>query len=163
VETFVTAGDRAQSIEEQQITVMPSPTTSPATSAAPSKGAVPAQGNGGLTERAIATRQGLLRISNPTEHPVRVAVLLKKPGVSENTSPSPYETPAHWDFDPGEGSSKGLVLSLPNRRIKLKKGDVLVAFAQDGSRRYWGPYVIGETPEPNWFSKETEWQLTLAP
>ncbi|MBM0742959.1 hypothetical protein JOY44_15320 [Phormidium sp. CLA17] len=114
---------------------------------------------------AIAAVQGLLRVGNPTDHPVRVAVLLKKPGTknSTNQSQSGYESPAHWDFDPGEGSEKGLLLSLPNRQIKLKKGDILVAFAQDGSRRYWGPYVVGETSIPAWTPKVAEWRLTLQP
>jgi hypothetical protein len=117
------------------------------------------------TSEAIAEasgiQQGTLRVRNPSEHPVRVAVLLKKPTAKETASS--YEPPAHWDFDPGEGSTKGLLLSLPNRRMKLKTGDVLVAFAQDGSRRYWGPYVVGETPTPAWSAKTAEWQLTLEP
>ncbi len=115
--------------------------------------------------KAIAAVQGLLRVGNPTDHPVRVAVLLKKPGAKNSTenAQTGYEAPAHWDFDPGEGSEKGLLLSLPNRPIKLKKGDILVAFAQDGSRRYWGPYVVGETSSPAWTAKGAEWQLTLQP
>jgi hypothetical protein len=113
-------------------------------------------------EKLNTNHQGILRVSNPTEHPVRIALLFKKPAPPTVTSTT-YEPPAHWDFEPGEGSNKGLILSLPNRRIQLKKGDVLVAFAQDGSRRYWGPYVIGETSEPNWTAKTTEWQLTLVP
>jgi hypothetical protein len=157
LDPFVTAPDRTQPIEDKQLAIAPSPVTNPSTTKLPGV----AQGNTGGSEKAIALRQGVLRISNPTEHPVRVAILLKKLGSLESSSQSNYEAPAHWDFDPGEGSTKGLLLSLPNRRIKLKKGDILVAFAQDGSRRYWGPYVIGETPEPGWFAKETEWQLTL--
>jgi hypothetical protein len=118
--------------------------------------------------KAIATAQGLLRVGNPTDHPVRVAVLLKKTGSKNAGNPSAiaqtdYEAPAHWDFDPGEGSEKGLLLSLPDRQIKLKKGDILVAFAQDGSRRYWGPYVVGETSSPAWTPKVGEWHLTLQP
>ena len=114
---------------------------------------------------AIAAVQGLLRVGNPTDHPVRVAVLLKKPSAKDSADQSQtgYEAPAHWDFDPGEGSEKGLLLSLPNRQIKLKKGDILVAFAQDGSRRYWGPYVVGETSIPAWTTKTAEWRLTLQP
>jgi hypothetical protein len=76
---------------------------------------------------------------------------------------SPYAEPAHWDFAPGEGSRQGLILSLPNGNLKLKQGDILVAFAQDGSRRYWGPYVVGETAAPIWNSKVSEWQLILQP
>jgi hypothetical protein len=115
--------------------------------------------------KELATVTGLLRVGNPTEHPVRIAVLLKKPAPkdSANQATTEYEAPAHWDFDPGEGSEKGLLLSLPNRQIKLKKGDILVAFAQDGSRRYWGPYVVGETSTPAWTPKVAEWRLTLQP
>jgi hypothetical protein len=111
------------------------------------------------------TRQGLLRVGNLSEHPVRVALLLKKGGSAKNdTTPNVrYEPPAHWDFAPGEGRTKGLLLSLPNRSIKVKKGDVLVAFAQDGSRRYWGPYVVGETETPNWNTNANEWELVLEP
>jgi hypothetical protein len=36
-----------------------------------------------------------------------------------------------------------------------------VAFAQDGSRRYWGPYVVGETSSPEWNPQTQEWQLVL--
>lgn len=112
------------------------------------------------------TRQGLLRVGNSTEHPVRVALLLKKSAPAKNSTTGDevsYEPPAHWDFEPGEGSNKGLLLSLPNRSLKLKHGDVLVAFAQDGSRRYWGPYVVGETTAPDWVPNSTEWQLVLQP
>ena len=108
---------------------------------------------------AAAKRQGTLRISNPTEYPVRVALLSKSPA-----APKPeFDIPAHWDFAPQEGGDRGLIVSLPDRSIKLKQGDVLVAFAQDGSRRYWGPYVVGETPIPVWNPKLAEWQLTLQP
>lgn len=111
------------------------------------------------------TRQGLLRVGNLSDHPVRVALLLKKGGPSKNdVAPNArYEPPAHWDFAPGEGRTKGLLLSLPNRSIKVKKGDILVAFAQDGSRRYWGPYVVSETETPDWNSGANEWELVLEP
>jgi len=74
-----------------------------------------------------------------------------------------YSKPAHWDFAPGEGGGKGLMLSLPEGKLKVKQGDILVVFAQDGSRRYWGPYVAGETASPAWNSKAGEWQLVLSP
>lgn len=114
---------------------------------------------------ANTPRQGLLRVGNLSEHPVRVALLLKKSGASKDvaSSQTSYEPPAHWDFAPGEGQVKGLVLSLPNRSLKLKPGDILVAFAQDGSRRYWGPYVVGETRSPSWSPDASEWQLALEP
>jgi hypothetical protein len=56
-----------------------------------------------------------------------------------------------------------LILSLPQGNLKLKQGDILVAFAQDGSRRYWGPYVVGETTAPILNRKTSEWQLILQP
>ncbi|XZO00051.1 MAG: hypothetical protein ACM65L_16055 [Microcoleus sp.] len=100
---------------------------------------------------------GTLRVSNRSEHPVRVALLAK--GEAEKS----YNKPAHWDFAPGEGGGKGLMLSLPERKLKIKQGDILVVFAQDGSRRYWGPYVAGETASPAWNTKAGEWQLVLSP
>ncbi len=111
---------------------------------------------------ALATaRQGVLRISNRSEHSLRVALLLKSPKAPSPKNPNPYEAPAHWDFAPGEGSQQGLIVSLPNRRIIVKKGDILVAFAQDGSQRYWGPYIINETPAPLWNDQKAEWELIL--
>jgi hypothetical protein len=106
---------------------------------------------------ANAKAVGTLRVSNRTEHPVRVALLTKR-----QTEKS-YSKPAHWDFAPGEGGSKGLMLSLPEGKLKVKQGDILVVFAQDGSRRYWGPYVTGETASPAWNTKAGEWQLVLQP
>ncbi|MBD2123872.1 hypothetical protein H6F68_23590 [Trichocoleus sp. FACHB-262] len=111
---------------------------------------------------------GGLRVSNTTDHPVRVALLAQQSLASSAqaslapTGKAPvYGQPAHWDFAPGEGSAQGLALSLPEGSLQLKKGDVLVAFAQDGSRRYWGPYVIGETDQPLWNDQNSEWQLSL--
>jgi hypothetical protein len=99
---------------------------------------------------------GSLRLSNQTNQPVRLALL------SKNKQAKPEKNiPAHWDFAPQEGSEKGLLLSLPNGKLQLFKGDVVVAFAQDGSRRYWGPYIVGETPLPMWNSQQKEWLLIL--
>lgn len=118
----------------------------------------------------VAPHPGGLRVSNPTDHPVRVALLAQQPQANSAqaaltpTGKAPvYGQPAHWDFAPGEGSSQGLILSLPEGNLQLKKGDVLVAFAQDGSRRYWGPYVVGETDQPLWQDQSSEWQLNLQP
>jgi hypothetical protein len=108
--------------------------------------------------------QGTLRMSNQTDQPVRLALLARQfKGKSSASSKINYDIPAHWDFAPQEGSSKGLLLSLPNGNLKLEKGDILVAFAQDGSRRYWGPYVVGETSLPAWNSQTKEWLLVLSP
>lgn len=100
------------------------------------------------------TSSGALRMSNQTDQPVRVALLARRPNTYN-------EVPAHWDFAPQEGSEEGLILSLPEGNLSLNRGDIIVAFAQDGSGRYWGPYVIGETPTPVWNTQAQEWQLTL--
>ena len=71
--------------------------------------------------------------------------------------------PTHWDFAPQEGSQTGLLLSLPQDDLRLRNGDVLVAFALDGSRRYWGPYVVGETAAPTQRTPSSEWTLVLEP
>ncbi|MEH1866635.1 MAG: hypothetical protein V7K69_16740 [Nostoc sp.] len=108
--------------------------------------------------------QGTLRMSNQTNQPVRLALLARQSvAKGSGTKQANYDVPAHWDFAPQEGSEKGLVLSLPQNNLKLEKGDILVAFAQDGSRRYWGPYVVGETQLPKWNSQNREWQLVLSP
>ena len=100
---------------------------------------------------------GSLRVSNRSEHPVRVALLSKRQAEKS------YGKPAHWDFAPGEGGGKGLMLSLPEGKLQIQRGDILVVFAQDGSRRYWGPYVAGETASPAWNRTAREWQLILQP
>jgi hypothetical protein len=109
-----------------------------------------------------AKEQGTLRMSNQTNQPVRLALLARE-SVSKGsgTKQNNYDVPVHWDFAPQEGSEKGLILSLPQNNLKLEKGDILVAFAQDGSRRYWGPYVIGETQLPKWNYQNREWQLVV--
>ncbi|HLP91292.1 MAG TPA: hypothetical protein VK184_22260 [Nostocaceae cyanobacterium] len=105
---------------------------------------------------------GVLRMSNQTNQPVRLALLARQPAAKNSTSGKKSHIPAHWDFSPQEGSEKGLILSLPEGSLKLEKGDVLVAFAQDGSRRYWGPYIVGETSLPKWDTGSKEWQLVLS-
>lgn len=110
----------------------------------------------------VAGGQGALRISNQTDQPLRVALLARRSAAASAGQPT-YGNPAHWDFAPEEGSAKGLILSLPEGNLKLKKGDILVAFTQDGSRRYWGPYVVGETASPVWNRQTAEWHLILQP
>jgi hypothetical protein len=105
---------------------------------------------------------GLLRVSNKTTQPIRLVLLARQlPQKSANINKIKSTPPAHWDFAPEEGSERGLVLSLPQANLKLEKGDILAAFAQDGSRRYWGPYVVGETSSPQWQPQGQEWQLVL--
>ncbi len=110
-----------------------------------------------------AKQQGTLRMSNQTDQPVRLALLARQSRVKSSADQKiNHDVPAHWDFAPSEGSNKGLILSLPNGNLKLETGDILVAFAQDGSRRYWGPFVVGETSLPTWNSQNQEWQLVLS-
>lgn len=101
-----------------------------------------------------------LRVSNQSPAAVRVVLLSQKNTLAEQ---KPYRSPAHWDFAPNEGSQGGLLLSLPEGNLKLASGDVLVAFALDGSRQYWGPYVVGKTSMPTKVAKSSEWQLQLRP
>jgi len=111
-----------------------------------------------------ATQQASLRMSNQTNQPVRLALLARRRDSNSHTKSSKSgnnDIPAHWDFSPQEGSEQGLILSLPKGNLNLEKGDILVAFAQDGSRRYWGPFVVGETTEPAWNAQHKEWQLIL--
>ncbi|MBW4667469.1 MAG: hypothetical protein KME60_08570 [Cyanomargarita calcarea GSE-NOS-MK-12-04C] len=112
-----------------------------------------------------AAQEASLRMSNQTNQPVRLALLARRTRSNSHIKSSKSvnnDIPAHWDFSPQEGSEQGLILSLPKGNLKLEKGDILVAFAQDGSRRYWGPFVVGETTEPNWNAQHKEWQLILS-
>lgn len=105
---------------------------------------------------------GLLRVSNKTTQPIRLVLLARQLSQkSANINKIKSTPPAHWDFAPEEGSERGLVLSLPQANLRLEKGDILAAFAQDGSRHYWGPYVVGETSSPQWQPQGQEWQLVL--
>lgn len=131
-----------------------SPALSPLSSPLPPPEASPSPP---LDPVALAAQKGGLRVSNSTEHPVRVALLERQTDSKTNAKP------AHWDFSPMEGGSQGLILSLPQDDLILENGDIVVAFAQDGSRLYWGPYVIGETPVPVWNKKTGEWELVLQP
>jgi hypothetical protein len=128
------------------IEVVPSPTASP--SVAPSVSVVqPPLANG-------------LRVRNTSPYPIRV-VLRSQQAVQNNLPVNDvYRAPVHWDFAPNEGSNAGLLLSLPEGTLTLKNGDVLVAFALDGSRYYWGPYVVGKTRGLS-RSPASEWQLVI--
>jgi hypothetical protein len=112
-----------------------------------------------------SSSSGLLRVGNQSEHPIRIALLHRqqnnKAMLQKSKKPVLANEPVHWDFAPGEGGFQGLVLSVPQGDLTLQAGDVVVAFAQDGSRRYWGPFVVGETPLPFWNSKRSEWQLLI--
>ena len=112
-------------------------------------------------------RSGKLRVSNRSEHPIRLALRVKAEKAQDGkynekvALPLKYEQPAHWDFYAGEGGDRGLVVALPSRSVYLRRGDVVFAFAQDGSQRYWGPFVVGETDNPIWNDRSSEWQLVL--
>jgi hypothetical protein len=102
-----------------------------------------------------------LRVRNTSAYAIRVVLMSQEEGQSTQ-SVNPYRAPVHWDFAPQEGSKTGLLLSVPEGNLTLKPGDVLVAFALDGSRHYWGPYVVGKTRGLSQ-SKASEWQLVLTP
>lgn len=97
-----------------------------------------------------------LRVSNQTPNAVRVVLLAR-------SSSTAYLEPVHWDFAPDEGSQQGLILSLPEGNLRLQQGDIVTAFALDGSHRYWGPYVAGKTADPAQQGQRGEWQLILRP
>lgn len=143
----------------QMINVDPTPSNSVESSRQKNQSTVVAyQVNSNSKTKAV----GSLRMSNKTTQPVRLALLARQSSLKNSTGDQTKSgIPAHWDFAPEEGSQKGLLLSLPEGNLKLEKGDILVAFAQDGSRRYWGPYVVGETSTPQWNSQTQEWQLVL--
>ncbi len=126
------------------------------------------------TEPERPSPSGKLRVSNRSEHPIRLALRLKVAKLQnskysdkygnkygEKLAQTSYEAPAHWDFFAGEGSDRGLLVGLPNRSLNLTKGDIVVAFAQDGSQRYWGPFVVGEVSGPTWNETTQEWKLIL--
>jgi hypothetical protein len=147
---------------------IPSPKPIPSASPTP-KAEAPASPSPSVVPTPVAPAvpaapvEGGLRVSNQTAFPVRVALLYQDEAAAESSKSSTYGQPVHWDFAPQEGEAKGLILSLPSGNLRLKVGDVLVAFAQDGSRRYWGPYVVGKTPAPTWSAEQKEWYLILQP
>lgn len=102
---------------------------------------------------------GSLRVGNRTDRSVRIVLF------SRVTAQNVWKAiePLNWDFAPNEGGKEGLLLSLPNYKIAIGKGDVIFAFATDGSRTYWGPNIIGETDAPFWDSQNKEWSMVLQP
>jgi len=136
--------------------IEPSPTSSPSPTPIPSPPVV----SQSPSPAPSGDRQGNLKVSNQTTHPARVALLFQQSSSQSAAQPS-YNQPVHWDFAPGEGGRNGLLLSLPDGNLQVKPGDVLMAFAEDGSRRYWGPYVVGRTNLPQWNPTEGEWTLVL--
>jgi hypothetical protein len=101
----------------------------------------------------LAPVKGGVRIRNRSASPVRLVILRRQSAAKQQ--------PVHWDFAPREGRLTGLLLALPSETIALDRGDIVTAFAQDGSARYWGPYIVGESNQPLWNDKTTEWEVTL--
>jgi hypothetical protein len=112
-----------------------------------------------LSPQAAPTsaRTGSFRVGNRTPHPVRLVILMRSGERMINP-----ET-AHWDFAPGEGGSEGLLLSLGEEPLQIGPGDIVVAFALDGTRRYWGPNVVGESLAPFWDGESGSWSMILQP
>jgi hypothetical protein len=104
-----------------------------------------------------STRTGAFRVGNRTPHPIRLVILMRSGGRLLNP-----ET-AHWDFAPGEGGSEGLVLSLGEEPLQIGPGDIVVAFTLDGTARYWGPNVVGESLAPFWNEESGFWSMILQP
>ena len=102
---------------------------------------------------------GGLRVGNRTDRSVRIVLF------SRVTSQNIWQAiePLNWDFEPKEGGKEGLLLSLPNYKVLIGKGDVIFAFATDGSRTYWGPNIVGETDAPFWDNQNKEWSMVLQP
>jgi hypothetical protein len=131
----------SESNESQKIIVPPLPSTFPR----------PALNDG--------ENIGSLRVGNRTDRSVRIVLF------SRITAQNVWQAiePLNWDFSPNEGGKEGLLLSLPNYKIAIGKGDVIFAFATDGSRTYWGPNIVGETDAPFWDSQNKEWSMVLQP
>ncbi|KAI9133250.1 hypothetical protein [Acaryochloris sp. CCMEE 5410] len=117
-----------------------------------------------IPPKSIDPRTDVLRISNQTQYPIRIVL---RSHLNPN-HPSPpnmphFKEPVHWDFAPQEGSIDGLKVSLPSGPMQLYQGDVLMAFALDGSQKYWGPYVVGDTQQPILEKMNAEWHLVIFP
>lgn len=113
---------------------------------------------------SVDPRSDILRISNQTQYPIRVVLRSHLNPNHPTPSNTPhFKEPVHWDFAPEEGSIKGLKVSLPSDPLQLYQGDVLMAFSLDGSQKYWGPYVVGDTRQPTLKATTSEWHLVIAP
>jgi hypothetical protein len=103
---------------------------------------------------AAASEAAPLRVVNRSEHPLRLVL---------QTESGDRQPALHWDFAPRETGRQGLLLSRPGNDLTVRRGDVIIAFALDGSRLYWGPYRVGSADQPRWNSRFREWQLALEP
>lgn len=95
-----------------------------------------------------------LRVHNQTAQPIRLVLLSR----AQTKQPTRF----HWDFAPNEGAKDGLSLSLPQQPLQLQPGDVLMGFSLDGTRQYWGPYVVGTSEGPTLRDDQQEWDLVLS-
>jgi hypothetical protein len=113
-----------------------------------------------IAPAGLVPASGGLLVQNRSPHPVRVVLLSRAVKKALDSQPK-GAVPAHWDFVPWEGRLQGVLVVLAERTVRLKPGDVVVAFAQDGSQRYWGPFVVGETPQPTWDQEKEAWRMVL--
>ncbi len=107
--------------------------------------------------RTPVLRTGPLRVGNRTDFPVRVVVMLR----SEESNDQPQVF--HWDFAANEGGSEGLPLSLEEDPLLIRPGEIIMAFSLDGSQRYWGPNLVGESLSPFWEPSLEVWSMILQP
>jgi hypothetical protein len=99
------------------------------------------------------SRLAPLRVGNNTDSPVRV-LLTKTDGSLNGVS---------WDLTPQKANSEGQELTLANSTVQVNEGDLIFIFATDGSRRYWGPNLVGFTSAPFWDSKRKFWSTLVRP
>jgi len=92
-------------------------------------------------------RLGSLRVGNPTPLPLKV--LLTRTDGSHQV----------WTLAPRQGQSEGQALT----NLAVAEGDLLLILATDGSRRYWGPNILGFTPAPFWDGKRRIWSTLVRP
>jgi hypothetical protein len=69
----------------------------------------------------------------------------------------------HWDFAANEGGNEGLPLSLEEDPLLIRPGEIIIAFSLDGSQRYWGPNLVGESLSPFWEPSLDVWSMILQP
>ncbi|NJK63915.1 MAG: hypothetical protein HC921_15625 [Synechococcaceae cyanobacterium SM2_3_1] len=105
----------------------------------------------------LAPRTGSLRLGNRTDFPVRVVVMLRSGDYKDQ--PQVF----HWDFAANEGGSEGLPLSLEEDPLLISPGEIIMAFSLDGSQRYWGPNLVGESLSPFWEPNLEVWSMILQP
>jgi hypothetical protein len=116
-----------------------------------------------LTARmnGLVPERGGLRVHNQSPYPVRVVLLSRSMATTALATTALSTIPVHWDFAPWEGRIKGVLTVLAERTVQPQAGDVVMGFALDGSQRYWGPMVVGESTQPQWDEAQSVWRLRL--